>query len=106
MSSDKKIQELGLQLHLGDGYLQTHDLEYSILFKARSQLSKIPMAHHLYLKSKKLAAAVECPQYDKHVSTLSVQCKLKDSVSLESDCGTWNRLLLGCNPGHAVFFYS
>ena len=61
------------------------------------------MAHHLYLKSKKLATAVECSQYDEHLSTLSVQCKLKDSVSLESGCGTWNRLLVGCNPGQFSF---
>jgi len=27
-----------------------------------------------------------------------VQCKLKEPVLLESSCGSWNRLLLGCNP--------
>ena len=30
-SSDYKLQELGLQLHLGDFYLQTNDADYSIL---------------------------------------------------------------------------
>jgi len=102
-SSDERVQELGLQLHLGDEYLQTHDLDYSILSKARSQLASIPMARRLYLESKKLAAADERSRYDKHLSTLSVQCKLKDSVSLESHCGTWNRLMLGCNPGQFSF---
>ena len=34
---------------------------------------------------------------------LSVQCKLKDSISLESSCGTGNRLLLGCNTGQFSF---
>ena len=105
-SSDDQVQELGLQLHLGDEYLQTQSSDYSILSKARSQLSSIPMACHLYLQSRKLAAADERSRYDKHLDTLSVQCKLKDSVSLESCCGTWSRLLLGCNPDQLslVFF--
>ena len=34
---------------------------------------------------------------------LPILYKLKDSVSLESGCGTWNRLLLGCNPGQFSF---
>ena len=99
-SSDYQLQELGLQLHLGDAYLQTHASNYSILSKARSQLTSFSMARQLYLLSKKLIAADERSCYNKHFDTLSVQCKLKDSVSLESCCGTWNRLLLGCNPGH------
>ena len=37
----------GVALHLSDDYLQTHDSVYSILTKARSQLSSIPMACHL-----------------------------------------------------------
>ena len=102
-SSDYQLQELGLQLHLGDAYLQTHASDYSILSEARSQLTSFPMARQLYLLSKKLIAADECSCYNKHLDTLSVQCKLKDSVSLESCCGTWNRLLLGCNPGHISF---
>ena len=61
------------------------------------------MACPLYLLSKKLLAAVECSRYDDHLDTLSVQCKLKDSVCLESCCKTWNRLLLGCHPGHLSF---
>ena len=102
-SSDYQLQELGLQLHLGDAYLQTHASDYSILSEAHSQLTSFPMARQLYLLSKKLIAADECSCYNKYLDTLSVQCKLKDSVSLESCCGTWNRLLLGCNPGHISF---
>ena len=102
-SSDYQLRELGLQLHLGDAYLQTHASDYSILSEARSQLTSFPMACQLYLLSKKLIAADERSCYNKHLDTLSVQCKLKDSVSLESCCGTWNRLLLGCNPGHISF---
>ena len=76
VSSDNQIQELGLQLHVGGEYLQTHDPDYS-------QLTSIPMARRLYLESKKLAAADdgECLHYDKHLDTLSVQCKLNDSIS-------------------------
>ena len=102
-SSDYQLQELGLQLHVGDAYLQTHASDYSILSEARSQLTSFPMAHQLYLLSKKLIAADEHSCYNRHLDTLSVQCKLKDSVSFESCCGTWNRLLLGCNPGHISF---
>ena len=40
-SFDDQIQELGLQLHLGDEYLQTQSSDISILSKARSQLSSI-----------------------------------------------------------------
>ena len=61
------------------------------------------MVRRLYLESKKLAANDERLRYDEHLGTLSVQCKLKDSVSLDYRCGTWNRLLLGCNPGHFSF---
>jgi len=33
-SGDPQLSELGLQLHLGDAYLQTQDLDYNILSKA------------------------------------------------------------------------
>ena len=102
-SSDYQLRELDLQLLLGDAYLQTHASHYSILSEACSQLTSFPMAHQLYVLSKKLIAADERSCYNKYLDTLSVQCKLKDSVSLESCCGTWNRLLLGCNPGHISF---
>ena len=102
MSSDWKIQELGWwQWHLKN--IQTHDIDHSILFSAHSQLASIPMARRLYLDSKKLAAADEHLCYDTHLSTLSVLCKIKDLVSLESCCGTWNRLLQGGNPGQFSF---
>jgi len=88
---------------LGDSYLQTDDSGYSILLEAQIQLSSLPTARHLYLKSKKLARVQESINYDKYLDTLSVQCKLKDSISLESSCETWNKLLLGCNPGQFSF---
>ena len=37
-SGDPQLLELGLQLHLGDSYLQTQDSGYSIISKACSQL--------------------------------------------------------------------
>ena len=95
-SSDYQLQELGLQLQLGDTYLQTLDMDYTILSKARLQLSSLPVARSLYLRAKKLAAAEECSYYNDHLDTLF---KLKDSVTLESGCRTCYRLLLGCNPG-------
>jgi len=46
-TSDATPRELGLQLNLGDSYLQTADSHYSILSEAKSQLKSLPMAHHL-----------------------------------------------------------
>jgi len=74
--SDYQLQELGLQLRLGDSYLQTDDSGYSILLEAQIQLSSLPAARHLYLKSKKLARVQESLNYHKHLDTLSVQCGL------------------------------
>ena len=71
-SSDYQLQELGLQLRLGDSYLQTNDADYSILSEAQSQLSSLPTARRLYLQSKKLARVHESLSYDKHLDTLSV----------------------------------
>jgi len=68
-----------------------------------NQLSSFPMARPLYLLSKKMLSANEHSQYDKHLDTLSVQCKLRNSVQLETCCGSWNRLLLGCHPGQFSF---
>ena len=56
-----------------------------------------------YVISKKMLSVGECSHYNDHLDTLSVQCKLKDSVSLEACCGTWNRLMLGCHPGQLSF---
>jgi len=50
-----------------------------------------------------MLSANERSQYDEHLDTLSVQCKLRDSVQLETCCGSWNRLLLGCHPGQFSF---
>ena len=61
------------------------------------------MARPLYLLSKKMLSVDECSHYNDHLDTLPVQCKLKDSVSLEACCGTWNRLMLGFHPGQLSF---
>ena len=102
-SGDPQLQELGLQFCLGDAHLQTQESDYHLLFKARSQLSSFPMARPLYLLSKKILSVGECPRYNDHLNTLSVQCKLKDLVCLEACCGTWNRLMLGCHPDQLSF---
>ena len=52
VTSDPWLQELGLQLHLGNVTLQINDNEYSILANARKQLSVLPSARSLYLKLK------------------------------------------------------
>jgi len=70
------------------------DLDYSILSKSPLSANINPHGSSSLFEIKKLAATVECSQYDKLLYALSVQCKFKDSVSLESGCVTWNRLLL------------
>ena len=102
-TGDPQLQQLGLQLHLGDEYLQTQASDYHILFQVRSQLSSFPTAHSLYKLSRKLLIADERSHYENHLDTLSVQSKLQDSACLEACCGTWNRLLLGCHPGQFSF---
>ena len=84
-------------------YLLLRKRKYSTLSKAQSQLSSLPIARSLYLQAKKLVAAEEHSYYDNHLDTLSVRSKLKESVTLESGCRTWNRSLLGCNPGQLSF---
>lgn len=61
------------------------------------------MASPLYKLSKKLLNANECSCYENHLDTLSVKSKLRGSMCLERCCGTWKRLLLGCQPGHSSF---
>ena len=77
--------------------LQTQPSDYQLISKALLQ------ACHLYLLSKNGWWQSQS-RYIDHLDTLSVQDKLKDSVCLESSCRTWNRLLLGCHPGHLSFF--
>ena len=102
-TSDYQLQQLGLQLHLGDAYMQAQDADYDILSKARSMISSFPVARPLYVLSKKILMADERTRYQDHLDTLSVQSKVKDSLSLETSCGTWNRLMLGCHPGQFSF---
>ena len=51
-SSDPKLQELGVHLHLGKDFLQFHEHDYSILLTARKQLSSLPTARSLYVRAK------------------------------------------------------
>ena len=60
-------------------------------------------ARSLYKLSRKLLIADERSRIENHLDTLSVQSKLKDSARLETCCGTWNRLMLGCHPGQFLF---
>ena len=48
VTGDFQLQQFCLQLHLGEGYLQTQAFDYCILSEAHSQLSSFPVAHPLY----------------------------------------------------------
>ena len=69
-TGDYQLWQLGLQLHLGDAYLQTQGEDYDILSIARSQISSFPMARPLYVLSKKILMANECSCYQDIVSSV------------------------------------
>ena len=95
--------ELGLQLQLGNVALQIRDTGYSLLMRAREQLSSLPTARSLYMKAKKLLSDNVKSNCSTHLQTLTVQCKFADSARLEDSCKTWNRLIAGFNPGQLSF---
>jgi len=103
ISGDPQLLELGLLLHLVNAYLQTQDLDYDILSEAHLQLSSFPMARPHYLLTKRMLSVNGHTRYDDHLDTSSVQCKLKDSVHLETCCGSWNQLMLGYHPSQFSF---
>ena len=96
-------------------------MQYSVLYPLHAWgiIVIVILGHHILLSlscqhwrsecgldlQSKLAVAHEHLNYDEHLGTLSVQSKLKDSITHESSCRTWNRLLLGYKP-RSVFFYS
>ena len=102
-SSDLRLQELGLQLQLGNVALQINDNDYSILSIARKQLSTLPSARSLYVKAKNQLRDYTKSQCENHLQTLSVQSKFEGSAELENPCKTWNRLLKGFHPGQLSF---
>ena len=53
-TSDRKLQELGMHLHLREDFLQFQGHDYFILYvmTARKQLSSFPTAKSLYVKAK------------------------------------------------------
>ena len=85
VARDPQLQQLCLQLHLEDAYLQTQASDYHILFI-------FFMVHPCYQLSKRLLAVDECFYYEDHPVTLSIQHKFNDSMCLETCCGTWKGL--------------
>ena len=91
-SSDSRLQELDLHLHLGNVLLQFQSQDYSILSAARSHLSSMPLAWSLYKTAKAQLA-----------KTVTSDCKFLDSARLETSCRIWNKLLSGFHPGQLSF---
>ena len=102
-SSDPRLRELGLHLHLGDNLLQFQEQDYSILSDTQSQLSNMPSARSLYKKAKDQFSSVLVSENEAHLKQLTVQCKFLDSARLETSCKTWNKLLTGFHPGQLSF---
>ena len=72
-SSDPKLQELGVYLHLGQSFLQIQNNDYSILIAAKKQLSALPSASSLYVKAKnQLLTDIKSACHHDHLQTLSV----------------------------------
>jgi len=102
-STDDRLQELGFQLHLGNVAMQIEDSTYSILLNAKKQLSTLPSARSLYVKTKHLLRDHIASQCRDHLQTLFVRSKFKGSAELEESCKTWNWLLSGFHPGQLSF---
>ena len=83
-SSDSRLQELGLHLHLGNVLLQFQSQDYSILSAARSHLSSMPLARSLYKKAKAQLVKTVTSDCESHLNHLSVRCKVLDSARLET----------------------
>ena len=84
-------------------YVHTQDADHDILSKARSQISSFLIDRPLYVLTKKFCINKQSSQYEDHWDTFAVQRKVKDSLCLETHCGTWNRLMLGSHPGQLSF---
>jgi len=102
-SSDLRLQELNLQLKLGNVALQIQENDYSILSIAKIQLSAFPSARSLYITAKNQLSDYTKTQCKDHLQLLTVQSKFEGSAVLESSCKTWNRLLKGFHPGQLSF---
>ena len=98
-SSDLRLQELNLQLRLGNVALQIQGNDYSILLIAKKQLSAFPSARSLYTTARNQLSVHTKTQCTDHLQSLTVQSKFEGSAMLESSCKTWNRLLIGFHHG-------
>jgi len=96
VSSDKKIQELGLQLPLGDKYLQTREVNYYILLKACSQLAQWLVIFIRSLRSWLLLMSVHIMMNILAHYLFRVNLRILYLLSHAVAPGT---LLLGFNPG-------
>ena len=94
-SSDSRLQELGLHLHLGNNLLQLQKQDYSILYAAQDQLSAMPPARSLYKKAKdQLSKTVlDCESHLNHLTVRGIQPGWRLLVVLGK------KLLLGFHPG-------
>jgi len=105
-SSDPKLQELGVHLHLGKDFLLFQERDYSILLTARKQLFSLPTARSLYVRAITQLLSEIKSKCEDHLQTISVQSKFADSAELETSCRTWNRLLFSLHPGQLSFLPS
>jgi len=90
-SSDPQLQELGVRLLLGNGFLQFQEQYYSIFQK---QVFNMPSAQSLYKRAKDQLTSIIMSDSETILinSLFSVNlCKIRVQ--------TWNKLLSGFHPG-------
>jgi len=87
-SSDLRLQELNIQLQLGNIALQIQDGDHSILSSARKQLSAFPSVQSLYVTAKNQLKEWTRMQCEDHLQLLCVQSKFQNSAELETSCQT------------------
>ena len=103
VSSDPRLQELGLHLHLGNDFLQFQNQDYSILSASQSQVSNMPSARSLYKEANDQLSSKITSDSEVHLNQLTVQCKFLDSARLKTSCRTWNKLMTVFHPGQLSF---
>ena len=84
------MQELGLNLHLGNDFLQFQSQDYSILSAAQSQVSDMPSTRSLYKRAKDELTSDTESDNEAHLNQFTVQCIFLESTRLEISCTTWN----------------
>ena len=101
-TGDYQLQQMGLQMHLA---WEMHTYK----FRGRIMIFCLKLTlrfHHslwlvLFMYCLKLMANEHSHCRD-HLDMLSIQCKVRHTLCLETHFGTWNRFMLGFHPPFVI----